>query len=255
MTFQQGFAWWSFAESADSAHDLLAKAAAIGYSGVDFLPAELWPHARDIGLQVVIIDGHESLEVGFNDAANHADLSDEVRRNLETACAEGIPYLAVNAGNRGAASDEEAIAICAAGLAPLAAEAAAASVTLLLEPLNSKIDHIGNQCDRSAWAAAVVDEVDSIGLRLLFDIYHMQIMEGDLIPTIESNLNRISHFHTAGVPGRHELDDRQEVDWRGIGNVLRACGYDGFVTHEFIPTGDPVEALGRSFEVFSLREM
>jgi hydroxypyruvate isomerase len=188
MTYAQSFAWWSFTEGRPEDPRLLAAAAAIGYRGVDFLPARFWPDALDAGLEMVVIDGHTSLEVGFNDRANHPHLTDEVRRNLETAVAHGIPYLAVNAGNRGAASDRDAIAICAEGLAPLAAESAAAGVTLLLEPLNSKIDHVGNQCDSTGWAAAVVNEVGSRGLRLLFDVYHMQLMEGDVIRTIDRHL-------------------------------------------------------------------
>ncbi|MEV5568230.1 TIM barrel protein, partial [Streptomyces sp. NPDC052196] len=167
MTYRQSFAWWSFTSDTENPA-LLDSAAEIGYQGVDFLPQDHWDRARDVGLELTIIDGHVSLEVGFNDRANHADLADEVRRNLELAVKAGVPGLAVNAGNRGATSDADAVGICAEGLAPLAAEAAAAGVTLMLEPLNSKVDHVGNQCDHTAWAAAVVDAVASPGLRLLY---------------------------------------------------------------------------------------
>lgn len=249
--YEQGFAWWSFAGPDEHGPSLLAEAAAIGYRGVDFLPPSLWPVARDCGLEPVLADGHESLEVGFNDRANHAALADEVRRSLELAHREGVYSLAVNAGNRGTASDTDAIAICAEGLAPLAEEAAAAGVVLLLEPLNSKIDHPGNQCDSTAWAASVVDVVGSPGLRLLYDGYHMQIMEGDLSRTIAEYHDRIAHVHTAGVPGRHELDDRQEVNWGAIAQLLRDLGFDGHVAHEFVPRGDAVAALRDAFAVFS----
>lgn len=250
MTYRQSFAWWSFTEGRDSVPGLLSAAAGIGYHGVDFLPQQLWPLAGDAGLELVIVDGHVSLEVGFNDPANHAALTAEVRGNIELATEAGVPYLAVNAGNRGAASDEDAITICADGLAPLAAEAEVAGISLLLEPLNSKVDHIGNQCDRTSWAAAVVDQVGSPSLKLLYDCYHMQLMEGDLLRTIDANFERIAHFHTAGVPGRHDLDDRQEVNWRAVAGLLRERGYTGFVAHEFIPRADPVEALAAAFTLF-----
>jgi hydroxypyruvate isomerase len=251
VTYRQSFAWWSFVEGRSVVPDLLGAAARIGYAGVDFLPPELWPRARDLGLQLIVIDGHVSLEVGFNDPANHRALAAEVRANMERAVGAGVPYLAVNAGNRGAHSDERAVSICAEGLAPLAAEAHAVGLVLVLEPLNSKVDHIGNQCDRTGWAAAVVAAVGSPGLKLLYDAYHMQIMEGDLIRTIETHLDDIVHVHTAGVPGRRDLDDRQEVNWRAIAHLLREKGYQGFVAHEFIPRADPVEALRQAFALFA----
>lgn len=251
MSYRQSFAWWSFTEGREPIPGLLPAAAEIGYQGVDFLPPELWSPARDVGLEPVVIDGHVSLEVGFNDVRNHPALADEVRRNLDTAVRERIPFLAVNAGNRGAASDADAVSICADGLAPLAAEAADADVVLVLEPLNSKVDHIGNQCDRTGWAAAVVAEVGSPGLKLLYDAYHMQLMEGDLLRTVEAHLPEIAHIHTAGVPGRHDLDDRQEVNWRAIGRLLKDRGYGGFVSHEFIPRGEPVEALRQAYALFA----
>ncbi|MBE8520463.1 TIM barrel protein [Amycolatopsis sp. H6(2020)] len=249
--YEQGFAWWSFAGEHEEEPALLKEASRIGYRGVDFLPPGLWPAARDCGLEVVLADGHRSLEVGFNDRANHAALHDEVRRSLETAQREGVPWLAVNAGNRGAASDADAVGICAEGLAPLAAEAAEADVGLLLEPLNSKVDHPGNQCDRTSWAVAVVDQVGSPALRVLYDVYHMQIMEGDILRTLARFHDRIGHVHTAGVPGRHELDDRQEINWGAVARTLAELGFEGYVTHEFLPRGDVVEALRAAFAVFA----
>ncbi|QIS05608.1 TIM barrel protein [Nocardia brasiliensis] len=251
VPYRQSFAWWSFTEKCAPDQDLLTYAAEIGYAGVDFLPAEYWGKALDLGLDIAIIDGHVSLEVGFNDAANHAALTDEVRVNIELAAGTGCPFIAVNAGNRGAASDEDAARICAEGLAPLAEEALSRGVTMLLEPLNSKIDHIGNQCDSTAWAAGVVDLVGSAGLGLLYDIYHMQVMEGDVLRTMDAHLDRILHLHTAGVPGRHDLDDRQELNWVSIANFLQERGYSGYIAHEFIPKGDPVRALRSAFHTFA----
>jgi hydroxypyruvate isomerase len=249
VRIKQGFAWWSFEMASRQVPDLLRQAATIGYQGVDFLPRDRWQEARDLGLELTIIDGHEHIEVGFNDRANHRALADEVRRNLELAVAEGVLNLSVASGNW-SGPPHDGISICAEGLAPLAAEAEAANVGLLLEPLNTKVDHAGHECDSTAWAVAVIEQVGSPALRMLYDVYHMQIMEGDLIRTIRSNFPYIGHVHTAGVPGRAELDDRQEVNWRAIAAVLQEHDYAGYVTHEFIPKGDPVVALRQAFEIF-----
>lgn len=249
--FRQGFAWWSLAQASVHVPDLLPAAAKIGYAGVDFLPPERWPEAKDCGLNLIIIDGHEPLEVGFNDRSQHRQLADQVRRNLEVAHAHQVRFLSVASGDSVGTSRQDSIAACVDSLAPLAEEAAAAGVVLLLEPLNTKVDHPGHDCDSTAWAATVVDRVGSPALNVLYDAYHMQIMEGDLIATITANLHRIGHVHTAGVPGRHELDHRQEVNWSAIGRLLRDVGYDGYVTHEFIPRGHPVEALRQAYAVFA----
>lgn len=113
------------------------------------------------------------------------------------------------------------------------------------------MDHVGHECDSTDWAAAVIERVGSPALRILYDMYHMQIMEGDLIRTIRNKFSLIGHVHVAGVPGRTELDDRQEVNWRAIAAVLREQDYPGYVTHEFIPRGDPVAALRQAFGLFA----
>jgi len=251
MTYRQSFAWWSFTEAPVPAPDLLTVAAEAGMEGVDFLPEELWPRARDLGLELVIIDGHESIDIGFNVREQHADLAGQVRRALDVAVREGIRNLSVMSGSVAGADDAEAIAICAEGLAPLAQDAVEAGVTLLLEPLNTKVDHPDHQCRSTAWGTAVIDLVGSPGLRLLHDVYHMQLMEGDLLRTIEKHLDHIGHFHTAGVPGRHDLDDRQEVNWRAVATLLHEREYDGFVAHEFIPRGDVGAALRQAYEIFA----
>ncbi|MGW2785113.1 hydroxypyruvate isomerase family protein [Streptomyces populi] len=251
MSCRQSFAWWSFAEAPVQHPDLLGLAASIGLEGVDFLPEELWPRARDLGLDLVVVDGHESIDIGFNNRVHHADLSDQVLRALDRAVDAGVLNLSVMSGDTGSATDEEAIAICAEGIAPLAQRAEQAGVGLLLEPLNTKVDHPGHQCRTTAWGAAVVDLVGSPALRLLYDVYHMQLMEGDLLRTISTHLDRIGHLHTAGVPGRQELDHRQEVNWPAIALLLRERGYGGFVGHEFIPRGNPEDALRQAHALFA----
>jgi hydroxypyruvate isomerase len=150
----------------------------------------------------------------------------------------------VFSGDRiGDGADAPAIAACIEGLAPVVAHAEQAGVRLLMELLNSKVDHPGHQCDRTAFGAEVVRTIGSPALRLLYDGYHMQLMEGDLMRTIRANIDLIGHVHTAGAPGRRDLDDRQEIHWPAIAGLLRHLGYQGWVGHEFIPRGDPVAAL------------
>lgn len=241
---RQSFAWWSFTAGREvDPATLLREAAEAGAQGVEMLPEALWPVARDAGLSLVTLTGH-TLERGFNDPSLHAALADEVRRNIDTAAAGGCEAVIVFSGDRiGDGSDGPAIAACIEGLAPVVAHAEKAGVRLLLELLNSKVDHPGHQCDRTAFGAEVVRGVGSPALRLLYDGYHMQLMEGDLSRTIRANFDLIGHVHTAGAPGRRDLDDRQEIHWPAIAGLLRHLGYQGWVGHEFIPRGDPVAAL------------
>jgi hydroxypyruvate isomerase len=122
-------------------------------------------------------------------------------------------------------------------------------VTICLELLNSKRDHHDYMCDHTAWGVRVVQEVNSPNVKLLYDIYHMQIMEGDLIATIRANIQWIGHFHTGGVPGRHELDGTQEVQWDGVMRAIADSGFKGYVAHEFVPTGDPLESLRKAADL------
>jgi len=249
---RQSFAWWSFALGRDErdAAPLLEAAASIGYGGVEMLPESLWPPARDAGLALVTESGH-AIDTGFNDPANHAALHDEVRRAIDRAAAAGIEHVIVFAGRRDGRTDADGVRACIDGLGPVTAHAHETGVGVLLEILNSKVDHPDHHCDRSAFAFEVVDGVGSPALRVLFDAYHVQLMEGDLSRTIKAGIERIGHVHTAGVPGRRDLDDRQEIHWPGIAGLLRHLGYDGWIGHELIPRADPVAALRQAYELFA----
>ena len=248
---RQSFAWWSFTANSDvEPQSLLRGAAAAGAQGVEMLPDELWPVARDLGLELVTVSGHP-LETGFNDPARHAELDRAVRERIDVAAKGGVDAVIVFAGNRfGDGDDERAISACVQGLGPVVAHARDAGVRLLLELLNSKVDHPGQQCDRTAFGAEVVRRLGSPTLRLLYDGYHMQLMEGDLSRTISANFDLIGHIHTAGAPGRRDLDDRQEINWRGIAGLLHHLGYRHWVGHEFIPRGDPLAALRQAIVLF-----
>lgn len=250
---RQCFAWWSFSHTAsDDPHKLLQEAPKTGVAGVEMLPQELWPMAGDAGLDLVTINGHARLEEGFNDPARHAGLRTEVTKAIDLAAENHIERVLVFTGNRfGDGDDKAAIAACVEGLAPLAAYAEEAGVQLLLELMNSKVDHPGYQGDSTAFGLEVVEQVGLPSLKLLFDCYHMQLMEGDLSRTIKAHADRIGHYHTAGAPGRRDLDDRQEINYRGIGNLLHHLNYDGWVGHEFVPRGDPIAALAHAVAQFT----
>ena len=238
-----------------SQDELFAAIAEIGYPAV-----EIWGRGDDFtsfcesaashGLRVVSIGGHDSLPDGLNNAANHDRIAEELRESIDVAAANGVDGLICFSGNRiPGMSELEAIANTAAGLRRAAPHAEAKGVNLNLELLNSKVNHAGYQCDHSAWGLAVLQQVESPNVKLLYDIYHMQIMEGDVIRTMTENLDAIGHIHTAGNPGRNELDDNQELNYRGICRALSRSGYDGYVGHEFHPRGDVAEALRQAFEL------
>ncbi len=247
---RQSFAWWSFHNRTPLAPgDLLRAAAQIGYRGVDLLDEAHWGLARDAGLTIVCAGGHQSLADGLNRRANHDRIEREITANLEKAVRWNIPNLVVFSGNRDdGVSDDVGADNTAEILARVAPLAESANATLILELLNSRRDHLGYQADRTAWGAAVCARVNSPRVKLLFDIYHVQLMEGDIIARIRENIAFIAHVHTAGVPGRHDLDGAmQELAYPAIVCALRETGYSGFVAHEFIPEGDAVTALENAF--------
>ena len=163
-----------------------------------------------------------------------------------------IPNLICFSGNRGGLDDATGAEITAENLRAVAKMAEDAGVTLVLELLNSKVDHPDYQCDKTAWGVQVCRMVDSPRVRLLYDIYHMQIMEGDIIRTIRENHANFGHYHTAGNPGRNEIDASQELNYPAIVRAIAETGYTGYVAQEFIPTGDPVVALQAAFDLCSV---
>jgi len=238
-----------------TAEDLVLLCADIGYAAV-----EIWGRDADFntivaaahrrGLVVASMTGHGSLADGLNKRANHARIEAELKESISIAAACGIPGVICFSGNRQPhQSEEDAINATADGLRRVAAWAEEKSVNLNLELLNSKIDHAGYQCDHTAWGLAVCERVGSPRVKLLYDIYHMQIMEGDVSRTICESIGWIGHFHTAGNPGRRDFDDTQEMNYAGICRAIAASGYSLFVGHEFSPRGEVPEALRRAFAV------
>lgn len=244
----QSICFGCFRRGAYTAEQVIHEAARIGYRSVEMLPRELWGRVRDAGMVVAIVGGHGTLTDGLNRRENHNRIEDELSRNIEIAAENGIPSLIVFSGNRKGLPDDEGIDICAEGLNRVKALAEEKGVTLCMELLNSKVDHPDYQCDHTAWGVEVCKRVHSPRVKLLYDIYHMQIMEGDLIRTIRENIAYIGHFHTAGNPGRRDMDETQEIYYPAVMRAIAESGYTGYVGHEFVPKGDPLEAMKAAFD-------
>ena len=254
MAIRQSFCYPLFQPEGMSIDALCEEAAAIGYAGVELWWrgegfGELVAAATAHGLTIASMCGHEWKTGGLNDRAQHDRIERELRDSIDVAADHGIPGLICFSGNRiESQSEEDAIAATADGLKRAATHAEARGVNLNLELLNSRIDHPGYQCDRTAWGVQVCRRTASPNVKLLYDIYHMQIMEGDVIRTMTDHLDLIGHVHTAGVPGRRDLDAEQELHYPGICRALSEAGYGHFVGHEFKPKGEPLAGLRAGFE-------
>jgi len=234
--------------------ELCRRLLGIGFAGVDLIYPDEWAVVRDSGLAVSM--GYASrrenfIETGFNDPANHAMLLKELETAIPLARRAGVKNLIAMFGNRSPAIDEgRAVENCVAGLSKIAPLAAENGVTICVELLNSKVDHHGYQGDRTAFGAAVMKGIGSPNVKLLYDIYHMQVMEGDVIRTIRDNIQWIGHFHTGGVPGRHEIGTAQELNYRAIANAIADLRFDGFLAHEFEATRpDPYVSFAEAYEI------
>jgi hydroxypyruvate isomerase len=224
--------------------EFFTAVAAMGLTAVDLLTEKEWPIAREHGLICSMGSGAGgSIADGLNVKANHEKILAALTRALPIAAAAKVPNLITFFGNRRGMGDPEAAANCIEALNTIKAVAEEHGVTICVELLNSKVDHKDYQGDHSAFGVEIVKAVNSPRVKLLYDIYHMQIMEGDLIRTIRDNKDYFAHFHTGGVPGRHELDDTQEVHWRTVATAIADTGFQGYFAHEFIPVRDPLTSL------------
>jgi hydroxypyruvate isomerase len=225
-------------------------AAKIGLRGIDLLQPDEYEIPRRYGIVCSMgYAGGGDIGRALNRTENHAAIETAFRTNIPRAAKAGVPNVITFSGNRAGMSDDEGARNTIAGLNRMKKIAEDHGVTICLELLNSKRDHHDYMCDHTAWGVRVVQEVNSPNVKLLYDIYHMQIMEGDLIATIRANIQWIGHFHTGGVPGRHELDGTQEVQWDGVMRAIADSGFKGYVAHEFVPTGDPLESLRKAADL------
>ena len=229
--------------------ELARRGAEMGLSGVDLVDHTQWETVRKYGLVPAMTPGAGTIPDGFNRKENHAALVAEMRGNIERAAAAKVPNVITFSGYRRGMPDDTGKENTIIGLNQVKKMAEDAGVTVCMELLNSKIDHHDYMCDHTAWGVDVIKAVDSPRVKLLYDIYHMQIMEGDVIRTIRDNIQYIAHFHTGGVPGRHELDNTQELQWRTVAAAIADLNYQGFFAHEFIPVHDPMTSLKQAIDL------
>jgi len=246
-TLQPTASWGSFVRGDLTGERFVRELAAIGYAGVELADEADWPLIAEAGLAIAAVAGHASLTDGLNRRENHDRIEREIHGKLELARRWRIPTLICFSGNRAGLADEAGAAATAEGLRRVVAAAEDAGVTLALELLNSRVNHPDYQADRTEWGVRVCESVGSPRVKLLYDVYHMQVMEGDVIRTIERHHAWFAHYHIAGNPGRHEPDGSQELHYPAILKAIRATGHDGFVGMEFVPRGDPLAALRAAY--------
>jgi hydroxypyruvate isomerase len=244
---KQSVARWCFKKI--ELRELAKESARLGLKGIDLVGPDEWPVVQEFGLVPSMAPGGGTIPVGLNRKENHDKIVDELHANIEKAAAAGVPNVITFSGNRRGLADQEGIENCVIGLDRVKKLAEQKGVTVCMELLNSKVNHKDYQCDHTAFGVEVAKRVNSPRVKLLYDIYHMQIMEGDIIRTIRDNFQYLGHFHTGGVPDRHELDGTQELNWRAIAEAIVALNYTGYFAHEFIPTRDPLRSLAEAVEL------
>jgi len=225
---------------------LCQAAAALGFHAIDLLDEKDWGVPAKFGLVCALGNGAGGIEKGFNRLEHHDQLVHGTERLLPIAKAAGVPSVIVFSGNRAGLSDEEGAKNCITGLKRIAGTAEKLGVQVVIEYLNSKVDHGDYQFDHMKFGVDVVKGVGSPKVKILYDIYHAQIMEGDVIRTIRDHKDLIGHFHTGGVPGRNEIDGTQELNYRAIAQAIVDSKFTGYVAHEFVPARDPLTSLAEA---------
>ena len=231
-----------------SLEELCRLAKDIGLVGIDLIGPEGWPTLKKHGLISTMCNGAElSLTEGFNHKKYHAQLIKNYTKQIELVAKAGYTNLICFSGNRNGMDDETGLQNCVEGLQKLLPLAEEKGVVLQMELFNSKVDHPDYMCDNTQWGIELCKRLNSPNFKLLYDIYHMQIEEGDIIRTIKENHQYFGHYHTAGVPGRHEIEENQELFYPAIMKAIVATGYKGYVAQEFIPTRkDPTLSLRKA---------
>ncbi len=232
-------------------------AADLGCTGYDLVGTKDWPTLKKYGLKPTMYFGHEggaTIVHGLNRKENHARFLEALRISIDEAAEWGAPNVITFSGNRAGMSDAEGMENCVIALNQIKKHAEDKGVNVCMELLNSKVDHKDYMCDHTAWGAEVCRRVNSPRVKLLYDIYHLQIMEGDIVRTIRDNIQWIGHFHTGGNPGRNEIDDTQELNYHFVAKAIADLGFQGWVCHEYGPKkdSDPVKSLERAIEIMTV---
>ena len=230
---------------------LCAAGKEIGLVGIDLVGPKDWPTLKNYNLISTMCNGAEiSLSKGWNDKQYHAKLISNYTEHIDLVAKAGYTNLFCASGNRNGMDDETGLQNCAEGLKQIMAQAEKNGVIIVMELLNSKKDHKDYMCDHSAWGVELCKRIGSPNFKLLYDIYHMQIDEGDVISTIRSYNSYFGHYHTGGVPGRNEIDETQELYYPAIMKAIHATGYKGYVAQEFIPKAvDKIDSLRKAVQI------
>ena len=238
---KQSVSYWCYKMPLDQ---FAEQVKALGLDAIDLLGPEDWPTVKAAGVTCAMPNGPGAIHKGWNDPANHDKLVAKSEELLPQIAEYGFKHMIVFSGNRRGMDDMEGLKNCVTGLQRIVPLAQSLGVKIVMELLNSKRDHKDYMCDHTAWGAELAKQIGPENFGLLYDIYHMQIMEGDVIATIQENIPYIAHFHTGGVPGRHEIDGTQELNYRRICEAIVETGYTGYLAHEFVPAGpDPIASL------------
>ena len=245
---KQSVCRWCYAKM--DLEDLCRNAAEIGLKSVELLDVEDLDVPVRHGLTCAMVNGPSGIARGWNRAEDHDQLIKKSKEILAAVGDAGMPNMIVFSGNtqRGQ-SAEQGLDACAEGLTKIMKAAEKHDVTVCMELLNSKVDHRGYQCDHTEWGVKLVEKIGHERFKLLYDIYHMQIMEGDVIRTIRTYKDHIAHYHTGGVPGRNEIDDSQELNYRAICQAIVDMGFSGYLAQEFIPKRDPMVSLAQAASI------
>ncbi len=228
---------------------LAAESKKIGYQSIELLTPDEFKIVEPLGLTCAVLSGSCSIPDGWNRKKNHARLVKSVSDHIEFAADNKIRNVIFFSGNRKGMSDDEGLENCAEGIKQVAGLAEKKNVTLIMELLNSKVNHADYMCDRTPWGVKLAKQVGSPRFKLLYDIYHMQIMEGDVIRTIQDNHEYLGHYHTGGNPGRNEIDETQELYYPAIVKAILETGYDGYLGQEYIPKREALGSLAQGFQI------
>ncbi|HZS56594.1 MAG TPA: sugar phosphate isomerase/epimerase family protein [Bryobacteraceae bacterium] len=251
---KQGVSYWTY-QKWFTLDELCKEAVRIGLKGIDLVTPDQYSVVQQHGLVPSMTSGTKpnTIPIGLNRLENHEGVLASLKNDITLAAAAKVPNVITFSGNRAGMPDGEGLANCAIGLNKIKGYAEEKNVTVNLELLNSKVNHKDYMADHTAWGVELMKRVNSPKVKLLYDIYHMQIMEGDLIRTIRENIEFIGHFHTGGNPGRHELDDTQEVNWHAVAKAIADTGYTGFLSHEFVPARTPpIKSLEEAYQTCSV---
>ena len=222
--------------------ELAQNAAAMGLKSIELVEPKDWPILKKHGLICAMTPSHP-IGQGFNNKANHEKCIAAIKKSID-ACAEaGFPNVITFSGNRDGMTDDVGLENSVEGLKKVVGYAEQKKVTICIEILNSRVNHKGYMCDTVEWAGELCKRVGSPRMKMLFDIYHVQVQQGDIIARIKQFNEYIGHYHTAGVPGRHELDENQELNYPAIMRAIAETNFQGYVGQEFTPTRDPMKSL------------